>query len=112
MAKKTTRKRGLQKPTRPDKMPSELGQLLRADRIARKMTWEAYAVFLGYNLSTVYKIADGRTRRPNELTEAAMREKMNLPVRPADNTAEGAADAVVSSGQRHPERSEDPTADR
>lgn len=51
----------------------ELSQLIRADRLERgrsgqRMTWPAYALFLGVPQSTVYKIAQGRTGRPHETT--------------------------------------------
>jgi hypothetical protein len=40
------------------------------------MTWPAYAKFLGVNLSTVHKIANG-VHRASELTEGIIREKLD-----------------------------------
>lgn len=84
-----------------DPVLAALGKRLKQDRVQRRMTWQAYAAFLGVKLSTVYKIATGATTKPQELTLAQIEDRLAIPV-----TAEGAADAVVSGGQRHPERSE------
>lgn len=115
MTDETTTKRDLPGTDGPATMadtdgavPKEsLAKRLNADRLKRRMTWPAYAQFLGVKLSTVYKIATEKTTKPHELTVAQIEERIQLPVSPAATTAEGAADAVVSSGQRHPERSED-----
>ncbi len=105
MAKQTTRKRGLPQAERGSKVTAnqDLAARLRADRVRRRMTWPAYAQFMGMQLSTIYKIASGATKKPHELTVAELEAKLAG----TSNTAEGAADAVVSSGQRHPERPED-----
>jgi hypothetical protein len=70
------------------------------------MTWPAYAQFLGFKQSTIYKIASGATTRPHEFTVADIEAKLAQLAADAVTTAEGAADAVVSSGQRHTERPE------
>lgn len=77
-----------------------LAERLTADRLKRKLTWPNYANHLGEKLSTIYKIASGATTRPHALTMARIIEKLD------GTPAEGAADAVVSGGQRHPERPE------
>jgi hypothetical protein len=51
----------------------ELANLIRADRLARsgqgqRMSWPAYARFMGIAQSTIYKIAQGRVERPHETT--------------------------------------------
>lgn len=46
------------------------------------MTWPVYAEFMGMKLSTLYKIAKGRVRRPHELTLDAISEKLQLPINP------------------------------
>lgn len=77
--------------------PADLARRLTTDRLKRKLTWPAYAAFLGLKLSTVYKIARGATTKPHDLTLVQIEERLAIP------TAEGAADAVVSSGQQRPE---------
>lgn len=65
-------------PTDPryrDLDPNSLQAIVRRDRIRRRMTWPAYAQFLGVHLSTLHKIATG-VHRPSELTEAIIREAL------------------------------------
>lgn len=56
--------------------PQQLADLIKKDRVARRMTWPAYAEFLGVKLSTIYKIAQGRVRKPHELTLADISAKL------------------------------------
>lgn len=55
--------------------PDALPDLLRRDRIRRRMTWPAYASFLGVPLPTLHKIAN-RVHRASELTEGIIRERL------------------------------------
>lgn len=55
--------------------PEGLRAILRADRVRRRMTWPAYAAFLGVYLSTLHKIATG-VHKPSEITEAIIREAL------------------------------------
>lgn len=69
----------------------ELAAVLKADRIARKLSWDAYALFLRVPLATIYKIARGLRKRPHELTKVAIIERINeVPVKSARTRAEGA----------------------
>ncbi len=110
MAKRTTRKGALPKSegraTVSDAATgvAALAKRINDDRVARRMTWPVYAGFIGIKLSTIYKIASGATTRPHALTVADIEAKLAANSTPTP--AEGAADAVVSGGQRHPERSE------
>lgn len=79
--------------------PEQLAAAIRRDRRARKLTWPAYAAWIGVKLSTIYKISRGATRLPHELTLDRILEKW------AAEPIEGGASEVVSGGQRHPERS-------
>lgn len=81
--------------------PEQLAAAIRKDRRARKMTWPAYATWIGVKLSTIYKISRGATRLPHELTMDTILEKWA-----AEPIEGGASSEVVPSGQRHPERSE------
>lgn len=56
--------------------PKELAELINRDRLIRRLTWPAFAEFLGVPHSTVYKIAGGRTNRPHELTVAQILERI------------------------------------
>lgn len=49
---------------------------LQRDRVARGLTWPAYAVWLEEKQSTVYKIAMGATFRPHELTISRIQKKL------------------------------------
>ena len=60
----------------PIRDPDGLKTLIRADRIRRRMTWPAYAEFLGVKLSTLHKIATG-VHKPSELTEAIIRDALD-----------------------------------
>ena len=65
----------------PVRDPEGLRALIRADRIARRMTWQAYAGFLDVHLSTLHKIATG-VHQASEMTEAIIREAIDAnPVR-------------------------------
>lgn len=55
--------------------PDGLKDLVREDRIRRRMTWPVYAEFLGVKLSTLHKIATG-VHKPSELTEAIIRDTL------------------------------------
>lgn len=71
----------------------QLAQIVTRDRIARRMPWPEYATFLGVPHSTVYKIAQGRTGRPHELTKAQILERISTqppPARAAGQAPEGA----------------------
>jgi hypothetical protein len=61
------------------------------------MTWPAYSQWIGVKLSTIYKIAQGATGKPHELTLDLIERKLAEPVagKPAES---GAADEVVSGG--------------
>jgi hypothetical protein len=83
-----------------------LAKRINDDRVKRRMTWPVYADFMGVKMATLYKIATGVTTRPHAITMAIIEEKMAQPATTTPTPAEGAADAVVSGGQRHPERSE------
>lgn len=67
---------GTRTPQAPVRDPEGLRELLRADRIQRRMTWPAYAQFLGVKLSTLHKIATG-VHLASELTEAAIRDTLD-----------------------------------
>lgn len=56
--------------------PQQLAELIRKDRVSRRMTWPKYAEFLGVKMSTIYKIAKGRVRRPHELTLGAISDRL------------------------------------
>lgn len=56
--------------------PQQLADLIKNDRIARRLTWPRYAEFLGVKLSTIYKIAKGRVQRPHELTLAVISDRL------------------------------------
>lgn len=59
-----------------DTGPDGVRTLIRQDRLRRRMTWPAYADFLGVRLSTLHKIATG-VHRPSELTEAIIRDTLD-----------------------------------
>lgn len=70
---------------------------LKADRLARRMTWDAYVAFLSglgcqkrLNPSTIFKIVQGDTKRPHELTILDLRERLDQ--------AKG-MDAAAAAGQ-------------
>lgn len=67
---------GKRNPPVPIRDPEGLRELIRADRVHRRMTWPVYAKFLGVKLSTLHKIATG-VHRPSELTEAIIRDALN-----------------------------------
>jgi len=57
-----------------------LARRLKADRIARRMRWKAYAEFLGVKMSTLQKIVRLVTDQPQELTVAQLEQRMAIPV--------------------------------
>lgn len=80
---------------------AQLAAAMRADRVARRLTWPQYSDFLGVPLATVYKLATGRTTKPHELTVAQIRDTMAAhPVKAKTKPrTEGAGREVVSDGQ-------------
>lgn len=80
----------------------QLTQIVRTDRIARRMTWPAYGAFLGVPHTTIYKIGMGRVGRPHELTKVQILERINqvpVPARAgADST--GGADRGTTTKSR------------
>lgn len=44
---------------------AELTQLVKADRLARRLNWKDYAVAVGVPFMTIYKIGTGKTSRPH-----------------------------------------------
>lgn len=54
----------------------QLAKLLSEDRITRRMTWPAYAEFLGVPMATIYKISRGVRGRVHELTRATIIDKI------------------------------------
>lgn len=89
--------------------PKQLAAAIRKDRLARKLSWPAYAAWIGVKMSTIYKIAKGTTRLPHELTIDTIRTKWAAdPLqKPTTDNEGGAGGEVVSSGQQYPERSQD-----
>lgn len=71
-----------------------LAKRINRDRLDRRMTWPAYAAWMGVKQSTLYKIAQGSTTRPHALTVDQIVQKLNEPIRP-----EGERGEVVSDGQ-------------
>jgi hypothetical protein len=71
----------------------KLATALRRDRLALKLPWPKYAAHMGVPLSTLYKIAQGRSTHPHELTVQAITERWE-----ADTTGvqPGASDVVSS----------------
>ena len=53
-----------------------LREQLRADRVARRMTWARYAAHLEVPLSTLNKLVRNVTRRPHELTVSWLVQKL------------------------------------
>jgi transcriptional regulator with XRE-family HTH domain len=53
-----------------------LGARLRADRLARRLSWEKYAKLLDVPLSTLGKITRGVSKRPHETTLAHLERKL------------------------------------
>lgn len=46
----------------------ELAKKVNRDRLDRRMTWPEYSTWIDVKQSTIYKIAQGTTKRPHELT--------------------------------------------
>ena len=62
------------------------------------MTWPVYAQWMGVKLSTIYKIAQGATGKPHELTLDLIETKLKEPVRVGPAAEGGADNAVVPGG--------------
>jgi ribosome-binding protein aMBF1 (putative translation factor) len=85
-------------PETTEQEPS-LADRIRADRIARAMTWQRYAQWMGVKLSTIYKISRGDTNLPHELTLDKIKKKLAEPVAAAEPAAEsGGSGEVVPGG--------------
>lgn len=58
---------------------AQLAKRIERDRLDRRMTWPAYAAWMGLPQSTIYKIAMGRTPRPHQLTVETILAKLKEP---------------------------------
>lgn len=71
---------------------AQLAALLKADRVKRRMRWKPYATWLGVKMSTLQKIVRGVTEQPQELTVAALQERLAIPYgKEAENPPPGAS---------------------
>jgi hypothetical protein len=66
------------RPVTPDYL-TNLRKRIGRDRLDRRMTWPEYAQWMGVKQSTLYKIWDGRTARPHELTVQQIEDKLKEP---------------------------------
>ena len=69
-----------------DVKQKSLASRIKADRRKRRMSWPAYAEWMGVKMSTIYKIAQGRTDRPHELTVDLIEAKLAEPLPEAATT--------------------------
>lgn len=86
---------------------ADLAKQLRQDRLARRLSWPAYVQFLSglgrgghLNMSTIYKLANGITTNPNELTILDLKERLADAVRlhPITEDVRGGATREVVPG--------------
>lgn len=56
---------------------NEFRERLRADRLKRRLTWQAYAILLGVSQSTLNKIVQSVTDQPHELTVAKITDRLD-----------------------------------
>ncbi|MGE0430522.1 MAG: hypothetical protein AB7P11_21170 [Hydrogenophaga sp.] len=58
---------------------------LKADRLARRMSWDKYAKLLDVPISTLAKMARGQTKRPHDTTIAWLEQQLDkLQAQPAN----------------------------
>lgn len=53
-----------------------LVEALKADRLARRMSWAKYAKLMDVPISTLSKMATGATKRPHETTISWLEQKL------------------------------------
>jgi predicted transcriptional regulator len=66
-----------QDPVRPqDPDVLQLVVQLRADRLARGLSWQKYAKLMGQPFTTLYKLSTGATSKPHETTLYQLRTRL------------------------------------
>lgn len=55
---------------------ADLVDRLKADRLARRLSWDKYAKLLDVPISTLAKMARGQTKRPHDTTIAWLEQRL------------------------------------